>query len=48
MIDRILIPPRYIFFSGCTIVKNSGVKCAWSGEILGWVPDWEVFLGVHK
>jgi hypothetical protein len=28
-IDGILIPPRYIFFSGSTTVKNFGVKRAW-------------------
>jgi hypothetical protein len=35
MIDRILIPPRYTVFSGSPPVKNSGVKRAWPGAILG-------------
>jgi hypothetical protein len=33
MIDRILIPPRYTFFSGNPPAKNSVVKRAWSGAI---------------
>jgi hypothetical protein len=48
MIDRILIPPRYTFFSRSPHAKNSGVKRAWPGAISGWVTDWEVFPGVHK
>jgi hypothetical protein len=34
-IDRILIPPRYTFFSGSSHAKNSGVKRAWPGAISG-------------
>jgi hypothetical protein len=48
MIDRILIPPRYTFFSGSPPVKNPGVKRGWPGAILEWVTDREIFLGVHK
>jgi hypothetical protein len=44
-IDRILIPPRYTFFSGSPTEKNSRVKRAWPGAILGWVTNWEVFSG---
>jgi hypothetical protein len=47
-IDRILIPPRYTFFSGSPPTKNSGVKRDWPGAISGWVTDPEVFPGVHK
>jgi hypothetical protein len=47
-IDRILIPPRYTFFSESTPAKNSGVKHAWPEAISGWATDWEVFPGVHK
>jgi hypothetical protein len=47
-IDRILIPPRYTFFSGSLPAKNSGVKRAWLGAISGWVTDRDVFLGVHE
>jgi hypothetical protein len=48
MIDRILIPPRYTFFSGSPPAKNPGVKRAWPRAISGWVVDREVFSGVHK
>jgi hypothetical protein len=48
MIDRILIPPRYTFFFESPPAKNSRVKRAWPGAILGWVTDREVFPGVHK
>jgi hypothetical protein len=48
MIDRILIPSRYIFFFRSPSAKNSGVKRAWPGAITGWVTDQEVFPGVHK
>jgi hypothetical protein len=48
MIDRILIPPRYTFFSGSPPVKNFGVKRIWPAAILGWMTDYEVFPGVHK
>jgi hypothetical protein len=48
MIDRILIPPRYIFFFRSPTEKNSGVKCAWPGAISGWVTDLEVFPGAHE
>jgi hypothetical protein len=48
MIDRILIPPRYTFFSGSPSAKNPGIKRAWSGAILGWVTNREVFPSVHK
>jgi hypothetical protein len=34
-IDRILIPPRYTFFSGSPPTKNPRVKRAWPGAILG-------------
>jgi hypothetical protein len=33
MIDRILIPPRYIFFSGSPLAKNSRVKRAYHRSI---------------
>jgi hypothetical protein len=48
MIDIILIPSRYTFFSESPTAKNSGVKRAWPRAILGWVTDWEVSPGVHK
>jgi hypothetical protein len=35
-------------FFGSPPAKNSEVKHAWPGAILGWVTDQEVFLGVHK
>jgi hypothetical protein len=34
MIDRILIPARYIFFSESSTVKNFEVKHTWPGAIL--------------
>jgi hypothetical protein len=48
MIDRILIPSRYTFFSGRPPAKNSGVKRAWPEAILGWVTDLKVFPGAHE
>jgi hypothetical protein len=47
-IDRILIPPRYTFFSESAPAKNSEVKRAWPRAISGWMTDREVFPGVHK
>jgi hypothetical protein len=47
-IDRILIPPRYIFFSESPPAKNSRVKRVWHGAISGWVTDREVFSGAHE
>jgi hypothetical protein len=47
-IYRILISPRYTFFSGSPYAKNSGVKRAWPGAILGWVTNPEVFPGVRE
>jgi hypothetical protein len=47
-IDRILISPRYTFFSGSPPAKNPRVKHTRLEAILGWVTDWEVFPGVHK
>jgi hypothetical protein len=47
-IDRILISPRYIFFSISPTEKNSEVMCAGPGAISGWVADQEVFPGAHK
>jgi hypothetical protein len=47
-IDKILIPPRYTFFSGSPPAKNSGVKRAWYGAISGWMIDQKVFLGAHE
>jgi hypothetical protein len=44
-INSILIPLSCNFFSGSPSAKNSGVKRAWPGAILGWVTDREVFLG---
>jgi hypothetical protein len=38
-IDRILILPRYTFFSGSSTIKNFGVKHASSGAILGWMAE---------
>jgi hypothetical protein len=32
-IDKILIPPRYTFFSRSPPAKNSGVKYAWPRAI---------------
>jgi hypothetical protein len=34
-IDKILIPPRYTFFSERPTIKNSGVKRAWLEAISG-------------
>jgi hypothetical protein len=48
MIDRILIPPSYTFFSGSPPAKNSRVKRISPGAISGWVTDWKVFPDVHK
>jgi hypothetical protein len=48
MIDRILMPIRYTFFSGSPPAKNSGIKRAWPGAILGWMTDREVFPGAHE
>jgi hypothetical protein len=48
MINRILIPPRYTFFSRSPTEKNSRVKHAWFGAISGWVIDREVLLGAYK
>jgi hypothetical protein len=48
MIDRILIPTRYIFFFESPPAKNPGVKRAWLRAILGWVTDRKVFPDVHK
>jgi hypothetical protein len=48
MIDRILIPSRYTFFSRSPTEKNSEVKHAWPRAISGWVTDQKVFLGAHK
>jgi hypothetical protein len=42
-IDRILIPSRYTFFFGSPIAKKFRVNRAWSGAILEWVTDQEVF-----
>jgi hypothetical protein len=47
-IDRILIPPRYTFFSRSPTTKNFWVKRVWPSAILRWVIDREVFLGAHK
>jgi hypothetical protein len=47
-IDRILIPPRYTFFSKSPTAMNSRVKCAWPRAISEWVTDRKVFPGVHK
>jgi hypothetical protein len=47
-INRILIPPRYTFFSGSPTAKNLRVKHAWPRAISGWVTNQKVFLGVHK
>jgi hypothetical protein len=47
-IDRILIPPKNIFFSGSPTAKNSSAKCAWARAISGCVTYQNVFLGVHK
>jgi hypothetical protein len=44
----VFIPPRYTFFFRSPPVKNSEVKHACLGAILGWVTDREVFPGVHK
>jgi hypothetical protein len=47
-IDRILIPLRCTIFSRSPPVKNSRVKRAWLGAILGWVTNREVFPGAHE
>jgi hypothetical protein len=47
-IDRILIPSMYTFFSESSIIKNSEVKCAWSGIILRWVTDQKFFSNTQK
>jgi hypothetical protein len=38
-IVRILMPPRYSFYSESPTTKNSRIKCAWPGAILGRVID---------
>jgi hypothetical protein len=48
MIDKILIPSRYIFFFGSPTLKNFRVKHAYLGAISGWVTDRVVFPGAHK
>jgi hypothetical protein len=48
MIDRILIPSMYTFFSRSPPAKNSMFKRAWPEAASGWMNDWEVFSGVHK
>jgi hypothetical protein len=48
MIDRILIPSRYNFFSRNPPAKNSRVKSAWPRAISGWMTDRELFSGMHK
>jgi hypothetical protein len=48
-IDRILIPSWYTFFFESPTEKNSAVKRAWPGTILGWMTDHrEFFSGTHK
>jgi hypothetical protein len=44
-INSILIPLSCNFFSESPSAKNSRVKRAWPGAILGWVIDREVFPG---
>jgi hypothetical protein len=47
-VPGVFIPPRYTFFFRSPPAKNSEVKRACLGAILGWVTDREVFSGVHK
>jgi hypothetical protein len=47
-IDRILIPQKYTIFSRSPTAKNSRVKHAWPGAILGWVIVRKTFTGTHK
>jgi hypothetical protein len=44
-INSILIPLSCNFFFGSPSAKNSRVKHAWPGAILGWVTDREVLPG---
>ena len=46
--DRLLISIRNSFFSGSPFEKNSEVKRAWLGAILGWVTDREVGPGCAR
>ena len=46
--DRLLISTRNSFFSGSPLEKNSKVKRAWLGAILGWVTDREVGPGCAR
>jgi hypothetical protein len=42
IIDTILIPPRYTFFSESSTAKNFGVKRVWLRAISRWVTDRKV------
>ena len=46
--DRLLISIRNSFFSRSPFGKNSKVKRAYLGVILGWVTDWEVAPGCAR
>src|SRR4051812_27680962 len=46
--DRLLISTRCTFFSGRPDPKNSKVKRAWLGAILGWVTDREIVPGCAR
>jgi hypothetical protein len=48
MIDKILIPSRYTFFSESPTVKNSGVKCARPEAISGLVTVQKVLPDAYK
>ena len=37
----------HLLFGNPTL-RNSKVKRAWLGEILGWVTPWEVFQGARE